>query len=90
MGYVPTLKTRLKEQISLSFAKEFGYSSVIRAQASKKTSSTRSMGQAARRQKLIEMKPELTTITGQKAVQTRSRETSQLQLRKGACLSACA
>ena len=85
MGYVPTLKTRYKEQIKPALMKEFGYSSVMQCPKLEKIVINQGMGQAVADKKLIDVaEAELTTITGQKAVQTRSRkDISNFKLRKG-------
>ena len=85
MGYVPTLKTRYKEQIKPALMKEFGYSSVMQCPKLEKIVINQGMCQAVADKKLIDVaEAELTTITGQKAVQTRSRkDISNFKLRKG-------
>ena len=85
MGYVPTLKTRYKEQIKAALMKEFGYSSVMQCPKLTKIVINQGMGQAVADKKLIDVaEAELTQITGQKAVQTRSRkDISNFKLRKG-------
>ena len=85
MGYVPTLKTRYKEQIKAALMKEFGYSSVMQCPKLEKIVINQGMGQAVADKKLIDVaEAELTQITGQKAVQTRSRkDISNFKLRKG-------
>ena len=85
MGYVPTLKTRYKEQIKPALMKEFGYSSVMQCPKLEKIVINQGMDQAVADKKLIDVaEAELTTITGQKAVQTRSRkDISNFKLRKG-------
>ena len=75
MGYVPTLKTQYKEQIKPALMKEFGYSSIMQCPKLEKIVINQGMGQAVADKKLIDVaEAELTTITGQKAVQTRSRK----------------
>ena len=75
MAYVPTLKTQYKEQIVAALMKEFGYSSVMQCPKLTKIVINQGMGQAVADKKLIDVaEAELTQITGQKAVQTRSRK----------------
>ena len=85
MAYVPTLKTQYKEQIVPALMKEFGYSSVMQCPKLTKIVINQGMGQAVADKKLIDVaEAELTQITGQKAVQTRSRkDISNFKLRKG-------
>lgn len=85
MAYVPTLKTQYKEQIVPALMKEFGYSSIMQCPKLQKIVINQGMGQAVADKKLIDVaEAELTQITGQKAVQTRSRkDISNFKLRKG-------
>ena len=85
MAYAPTLKTQYKEQSVAALMKEFGYSSVMQCPKLTKIVINQGMGQAVADKKLIAVaEAELTQITGQKAVQTRSRkDISNFKLRKG-------
>ena len=85
MAYVPTLKTQYKEQITPALMKEFGYTSIMQCPKLEKIVINQGMGQAVDDKKLIDVaQEELTLITGQKAVQTRSRkDISNFKLRKG-------
>ncbi len=85
MAYVPTLKTVYKEKIQDLLMKEFGYKSVMQCPRLEKIVVNQGMGQAVADKKLIDVaEAELTLITGQKAVQTRSRkDISNFKLRKG-------
>lgn len=85
MAYVPTLKTKYKEEIIPALQKEFGYKSSMQVPKLKKIVINQGMGAATADKKLIEIaQNELTTITGQKAVQTRSKkDISNFKLRKG-------
>ena len=75
MAYVPTLKTQYKEQIVATLIKQFGYTSVMQCPKLEKIVINQGMGQAVADKKLIDVaQAELTQITGQKAVQTRSRK----------------
>lgn len=83
--YIPTLKTKYKEQIVPALMKEFGYKSIMQVPKLQKIVINQGMGQAVADKKLIEVAAEeLSTITGQKAVTTRSRkDISNFKLRKG-------
>ena len=85
MAYVPTLRTEYKERIIAALMKEFGYTSVMQCPKLTKIVVNQGMGQAIADKKLIEVaQEELTRITGQKAVQTKSRkDISNFKLRKG-------
>ena len=85
MAYVPTLKTKYKEQIVPALVKEFGYKSIMQVPKLTKIVVNQGMGQAVADKKLIDVaQEELTLITGQKAVQTKSRkDISNFKLRKG-------
>ncbi|MBR4038046.1 MAG: 50S ribosomal protein L5 [Tidjanibacter sp.] len=85
MAYVPTLKTMYKEQIVPALVKEFGYKSIMQVPKLTKIVVNQGMGQAIADKKLIEVaQEELSTITGQKAIQTKSRkDISNFKLRKG-------
>ncbi len=84
-AYVPTLKTNYKEQIVPALMKEFGYKSIMQVPRLQKIVVNQGMGQAVADKKLIEIAAEeLSVITGQKAVLTRSRkDISNFKLRKG-------
>ncbi|MDR0510650.1 MAG: 50S ribosomal protein L5 [Rikenellaceae bacterium] len=83
--YQPTLKTRYREQIVPALMKEFAYKSIMQAPRLEKIVINQGMGAAIADKKLIEVaQEELTLITGQKAVQTRSKkDISNFKLRKG-------
>ena len=85
MAYVPTLKTQYKEQIVPALMKEFSYTSVMQCPKLEKIVINQGMGQAVSDKKLIDVaQAELTQITGQKAVQTKSRkDISNFKLRRG-------
>ena len=85
MAYVPTLKTQYKEQIVPALMKEFGYTSVMQCPKLVKIVINQGMGQAVADKKLIDVaQAELTQITGQKAVQTKSKkDISNFKLRRG-------
>ncbi len=85
MAYVPTLKTMYKEQVVPALVKEFGYSSVMQVPVLEKIVINQGLGQAIADKKIIETAiEELTLITGQKAVATKSKkDISNFKLRKG-------
>ena len=83
--YTPTLKKQYREQIVAALMKEFSYTSVMQVPRLEKIVINQGMGVAIADKKLIEVaQDELTAITGQRAVQTRSRkDISNFKLRKG-------
>ena len=83
--YTPTLKTNYREQIVPALMKEFGYKSIMQVPRLQKIVVNQVMGQAVADKKLIEVAAEeLSLITGQKAVTTKSRkDISNFKLRKG-------
>ena len=83
--YKPTLKTMYKEQIVPALVKQFNYTTVMQAPRLEKIVINQGMGQAVADKKLIEVaQAELTLITGQKAIQTKSRkDISNFKLRRG-------
>ena len=83
--YTPTLKTNYKEQIVPALMKEFGYKSIMQVPRLQKIVVNQGMGQAVADKKLIEIAAEeLSLITVQKAVTTKSRkDISNFKLRKG-------
>ena len=85
MVYVPTLKKMYKEQIVPALVKEFNYTSVMQVPVLKKIVINQGLGQAIGDKKILETAiEELTKITGQRAVTTRSKkDISNFKLRKG-------
>ena len=85
MAYVPSLKTKYKEEIIPALQKEFGYKNVMQVPKLEKIVVNQGIGQAVADKKLIEIaQAELSLITGQKAVLTRSKkDISNFKLRKG-------
>jgi len=85
IGYVPTLQKKYKEEIVDKLMKEFKYSTVMQVPKLTKITVNQGIGSATQDKKLVEVaQQELTTITGQKAVQTVSRkDISNFKLRKG-------
>ena len=90
MNYVPTLKKMYKEQVVPALVKEFGYTSVMQVPVLEKIVINQGLGQAVADKKIIETAiEELTKITGQKAVTTKSRkDISNFKLRKGMTIGA--
>lgn len=84
MSYTPSLKTKYREEIVPALMKQFGYSSVMQCPKLEKIVLNQGVGAAVADKKLIEVaQNELTTITGQKAVQTKSKkDISNFKLRK--------
>ncbi len=85
MAYVPTFKTEYKQRIAPALMKEFDYKTVMQVPRLEKIVVNQGMGQAVADKKLLEVaQEELTRITGQKAVQTKSKkDISNFKLRKG-------
>jgi large subunit ribosomal protein L5 len=84
MAYIPELKKKYREEIIPVLMKEFGYTSVMQVPRLEKIIINQGVGQAVADKKLIDVaQEELTTISGQKAVQTVSRkDISNFKLRK--------
>ncbi|MDF1572297.1 MAG: 50S ribosomal protein L5 [Bacteroidales bacterium] len=85
MEYVPTLKTKYKEEIIPALTEKFGYSSGMQVPRLQKIVINRGVGQAIADKKLIDVaEEELTAIAGQKSVQTISnKDISNFKLRRG-------
>ena len=85
IGYVPSLQKKYKEEIVDKLMQEFKYSTVMQVPKLVKITINEGIGSATQDKKLVEVaQQELTTITGQKAVQTVSRkDISNFKLRKG-------
>ena len=85
MAYVPTLKKMYKEQVVPALVKEFNYSSVMQVPVLEKIVINQGLGQAIGDKKILETAiEELTKITGQRSVTTRSKkDISNFKLRKG-------
>lgn len=85
MEYVPTLKKKYQEEIIPALTEQFGYSSRMQVPKLQKIVINRGVGQAIADKKLIDVaEEELTSIAGQKAVQTVStKDISNFKLRRG-------
>jgi large subunit ribosomal protein L5 len=84
MAYVPTLKKKYKEEIIPAMMKEFDYKTVMQVPRLEKIILNQGVGSSIADKKIIEVATEeMTLITGQKAVQTRSKkDISNFKLRK--------
>ncbi len=84
MDYVPALKIQYKEKIIPALKKEFNYRSVMQVPRLQKIVINQGIGQAVADKKLVDIGvEELTTITGQKAMQTvSSKDIANFKLRK--------
>ncbi len=82
--YVPTLKTRYKDEIVPVMMKEFGYKTVMQVPRLEKIVINQGVGQAIADKKLLESGvKELSDIAGQKAVFTySSKDISNFKLRR--------
>ena len=84
MEYTPSLKKKYQEELTPDLVKEFNYSSVMQVPRLEKIVLNQGVGKAIADKKLIEVaQNELTSITGQKAIQTLSKkDISNFKLRK--------
>jgi large subunit ribosomal protein L5 len=84
MEYVPTLRKKYKTDIVPVLQKEFSYKSVMQVPRLQKIVINQGVGQAVADKKLIEIaQNELSSITGQKALQTYAKkDISNFKLRK--------
>ena len=84
MNYMPTLKQHYKDNVIPALKKEFSYSSVMQVPRLEKIVINQGIGQAVADKKLIDIGvEEMSTIAGQKAVQTvSSKDISNFKLRK--------
>lgn len=85
MSYTPNLKIKYREQIIPSLQDEFAYKSIMQVPKLEKICLNQGVGSAVADKKLIDSAiAEMTTISGQKAVATKSRkDISNFKLRKG-------
>jgi large subunit ribosomal protein L5 len=84
MEYTPRLKKRYKEEIVPALMKEFEYKNVMQVPKLTKISVNQGLGSAIVDKKLIDVGvEEMTSITGQRAVATKSRkDISNFKLRR--------
>ncbi len=84
MDYTPTLEKKYRDEIIPVLMKEFSYKSVMQVPRLEKIVLNQGVGSTIADKKIIEVATEeMTLISGQKAVQTRSRkDISNFKLRK--------
>lgn len=84
MEFVPTLQKKYKEEVVPALMKEFGYKSIMQVPRLQKIVLNQGLGEATADKKLVEVATEeMSTICGQKAVQTLSKkDISNFKLRK--------
>ncbi len=84
MNYTPNLKTKYRNEIVPALMTEFGYKTVMQVPRLQKIVINQGVGRAVADKKLIEVaQEELTSISGQKTVQTLSkRDISNFKLRR--------
>lgn len=82
--YIPALQKKYREEIIPALMKEFGYTTIMQVPRLEKIIISQGIGQAIADKKLIEVgTEEISTIAGQKAVQTlSSKDISNFKLRK--------
>jgi large subunit ribosomal protein L5 len=85
MSYTPRLKEKYRKDIVPSLKQKFAYKNVMMVPKLKKICINQGVGDAVSDKKMIDHAiNDLTTVTGQKAVPTRSRkDISNFKLRKG-------
>jgi large subunit ribosomal protein L5 len=85
MTYVPRLQSKYKDDIRTALKDKFQYKSVMQVPKLQKIAINQGVGAATTDKKLIEVAiNELTTITGQQAVASKSKkDISNFKLRKG-------
>ena len=85
MNYIPRLKQDYKEKILPELTQEFGYKNIMEVPKLQKVVVSRGVGEAISDKKLIDKAvDELTLITGQKAIPTKSKkDVASFKLRKG-------
>ena len=84
-AYVPRLKSKYKDEIRTNLKEKFQYKSVMQVPKLEKIAINQGVGGATTDKKLIEQTiNELSTITGQQAVSSKSKkDISNFKLRKG-------
>lgn len=84
MAHIPNLRAKYREDIIPALTKEFSYHSVMQVPKLEKIIINQGVGLAVSDKKIVDTaQEELTTITGQKAVQTMSRkDISNFKLRR--------
>lgn len=84
MKYTPNLKTKYREEVIPALMKEFSYKTVMQVPKLEKIVINQGVGAAVADKKMVETAlSEMTTITGQKALATKSKkDISNFKLRK--------
>lgn len=84
MKYTPNLKTKYREEVIPALMKEFSYKTVMQVPKLEKIVINQGVGAAVADKKMVETAlNEMTTITGQKALATKSKkDISNFKLRK--------
>ncbi|MBL4578292.1 MAG: 50S ribosomal protein L5 [Flavobacteriales bacterium] len=90
MEYIPTLKTRYKEEVVPALLKRFSYTSRMQAPKLTKICLNQGVGRGTSDKKLVDQAlEEMTLIAGQKAVPAISKkDISNFKLRKGVAIGA--
>lgn len=90
MSYTPNLKSKYKQDIVRNLQTEFGYKSAMQVPKLQKICINQGIGAAVADKKLIDSAvAEMTMITGQKAIATKSKkDISNFKLRKGVAIGA--
>lgn len=90
MSYAPRLKAKYRDEVVPALQKKFNYKSSMQVPRLLKISVNQGIGDAVSDKKLVEHAlTELTTITGQKAVPTKSRkDIANFKLRVGVSIGA--
>jgi len=85
MSYTPRLKAKYREQVIPALMNQFGYASVMQAPKLQKVCLNQGVGKGVADKKLVDQAlEEMTIITGQKAIATKSKkDISNFKLRKG-------
>jgi large subunit ribosomal protein L5 len=88
--YAPRLKAKYKDEVAPALQKQFGYKSTMQVPKLEKICLNQGLGIAVTDKKIVDSAlSELTLITGQKPVPTRSRkDISNFKLRKGVPIGA--
>jgi large subunit ribosomal protein L5 len=85
MAYAPRLKNKYKEEVVNALKEKFQYKSIMQVPKLQKIAINQGVGAGVTDKKIVESAvTELTTITGQQAVSTKSKkDISNFKLRKG-------
>ena len=90
-AYVARLKKKYKDQVVPAMMKQFSYTSVMQVPKVSKIAINQGVGKATSDKKMIDVAvTEMTTITGQKAMATKSKkDISNFKLRVGVGVGVC-